>query len=338
MYKPNTFVIDLEQLLSGTPLDSAIGVLKVSVESARGLKAVKFGGGAPDAYVTMALGVKPPVGRTKPIESSANPTWKEHQFLLINSLSEALQLALYDYNSTRPDSLLGTVTHDLSTLAEEAEQEGVITPILSGGKDRGHLRYSLSYYPVLLPTKRTDGTLEPPPDCNTGIVRLTIHQAKNFDPARFSNLARISPYVKVYLGASQQIHRTPTLKNDPTPIWESPTEYLVADKHNSTVTLRVLDDRGEGRDPTIGQVTVKLMDLLAAKERQQDWFPLSDAKSGKIRVTVDWKPLGIAGALHGAAAYVPPIGIMRILIKARSTSKMSRPASMARAILTLALC
>ncbi len=315
MYKPNSFKIDLEQLLSGTPLDSAIGVLQVTVESARGLKAIKFGGGAPDPYVTMALGVKPPVGRTKVVPSSANPTWKENQFLLVNSLAEALQLCLYDYNTNRPDSQLGTVVHDLTGLADDGEQQGITSTVLSGGKDRGQLRYSLSYYPVLQPLKRKDGTFEQPPDSNTGIVRLTIHQAKDLDLARFSNPARVSPYVKVFLGPTQLVHRTPTLKSNVTPIWESHTEYLVADKSTSTVTLRVADDRGTDQDPTIGQVTVKLTDLLAAKERQQDWFPLLNAKSGKIRMTADWKPLAIAGSLHGAAEYVPPIGIIRILLK-----------------------
>jgi Ca2+-dependent lipid-binding protein len=313
MYSPNYFNIDLEQLLSGTPLDSAIGVLKVTIESARGLKAVKIGGGAPDPYVTLSLGVKPPVARTKTIESTANPSWLESQFVLVNTLTDTLTLSLYDYNTNRADNLLGTVTHELSELADDAEQVGLVGTVLHGGKDRGELRYSLSYYPVLAPVKQEDGTVVPPPDTNSGIVRLTIHQGKDLDYARFTGT--LCPYAKVYLGSNQQIHRTPTIKSDNTPIWESSTEYLVADKNNSTVTIKVLDDRDTGRDPNLGQVTVKLMDLLAAKERQQDWFPLSKTRSGKVRLTVDWKPLAIAGALGGTSAYVSPIGVMRIWFK-----------------------
>jgi len=56
-YDPNVFTINLEQLLSGTPLDSAIGILKVTIESANGLKAVKLGGGAHDPYVVMGVGL-----------------------------------------------------------------------------------------------------------------------------------------------------------------------------------------------------------------------------------------------------------------------------------------
>lgn len=39
MYDPNVFTIDLQALLSGNPLDSSIGVLKVQIWDARGVKA-----------------------------------------------------------------------------------------------------------------------------------------------------------------------------------------------------------------------------------------------------------------------------------------------------------
>lgn len=53
MYDPNFFTLNIEQMLSGEPLDSAIGVLQVTVHSARGLKGSKIGGGTPDPYVSL---------------------------------------------------------------------------------------------------------------------------------------------------------------------------------------------------------------------------------------------------------------------------------------------
>jgi len=55
MYDPNVFTLNLEQLLSGAPLDTAVGVLQVTVLSARGLKGTKIGGGTPDPYVSLRL-------------------------------------------------------------------------------------------------------------------------------------------------------------------------------------------------------------------------------------------------------------------------------------------
>ena len=66
----SVFTLNLEQLLSGTPLDSAIGVLRVTVRSARGLKATKIGGGAPDPYVSLSINHRAELAHTKRIDST----------------------------------------------------------------------------------------------------------------------------------------------------------------------------------------------------------------------------------------------------------------------------
>jgi Ca2+-dependent lipid-binding protein len=65
MYDPNVFTLNLEQLLSGTPLDAAIGVLQVTVQSARGIKASKMGGGSPDPYIGLSINNREELARTK---------------------------------------------------------------------------------------------------------------------------------------------------------------------------------------------------------------------------------------------------------------------------------
>ncbi|ORX40969.1 C2 domain-containing protein [Kockovaella imperatae] len=314
MYDPNVFTIDLQALLSGTPLDAAIGVLKVTVTDARGIKAVKFGGGAPDPYVSIGLGAKPPIAKTQTIPSSHNPSWNETKFILITTLADVLNLGLWDYNEHRPDNHLGAVTQELATLKEDAEQEGLVGKIISGGKERGELRYDLSYFPVLQPQKAADGTIEPLPDTETGIVRFTIHQAKDLDISR--EHGDLSPFVKVFLGSSQQpVHTTPILKNTSNPIWESHCEFLVPEKHKSIITLQVIDNKEWGSDPKLGRLSVKLTDLIEARERQQDWYPLQECRAGRIRLTTEWKPVAMAGSMEGAGTYVPPIGILRLWLK-----------------------
>jgi Ca2+-dependent lipid-binding protein len=314
MYDPNVFTIDLQALLSGTPLDAAIGVLKVHIIDARGLKAVKLGGGSPDPYVAVALGAKPAMTRTKTIHSSSNPSFNDTQFILINSLADVLNLNLYDYNEHRPDNLLGTVSQELATLEVDAEQEGLVGKILGGGKERGNLRYDLSYFPVLKPEKAADGTIEPVPDTQTGIVRFTIHQAKDLDITR--GHGDLNPFARIYLGGSKKpVHTTPILKHANSPIWESHCEFLVPDKQNSVVTVQITDSKDFASDPTLGKLTVKLIDLLEARERQQDWYPLQGSRAGKVRLTAEWKPVAMTGAMDGASSYVPPIGILRVWLQ-----------------------
>ena len=65
MYDPNVFSLNLEQMLSGKPLDSAVGVIRITVRSARGIKGTKIGGGTPDPYITLTLNDRAELARTE---------------------------------------------------------------------------------------------------------------------------------------------------------------------------------------------------------------------------------------------------------------------------------
>ena len=124
----------------------------------------------------------------------------------------------------------------------------------------------------------------------------------------------LNPFAKVYIGSSKShIHVTGRPKNTLSPIWESATEFLCADRSNSMITIKVIDDRDFLSDPTIGYLRVKLEDLLSAKkEAGKDWWPLSGCKTGRVRLSVEWKPLNMAGSLQSANQYTPPIGVVRL--------------------------
>ncbi|KAF5384758.1 hypothetical protein D9757_006278 [Collybiopsis confluens] len=307
MYDPNVFTLNLEQLLSGTPLDSAIGVLQITVISARGIKGTKIGGGTPDPYVAIAINNRAELAHTKYKSNTYNPTWMETKFLLVNSLSESLNLNLYDFNDHRKDTLLGTATFELAQLQEDALREGLTSHLLKDGKDRGELKYDISFYPVL---KAEEG--QEVPDTKVGIVRLTIHQAKELDHTK-SLSGDLNPLAKVYVGNSKTaIHATKCIKHTNSPIWEEPHEFLCADKNTSIITVKVIDDRDFLKDPVVGYMSVSLTDLLAARTEAKDWFPLSNCKSGKIRVSAEWKPLNMEGSLASTDQYTPPIGVVRL--------------------------
>jgi Ca2+-dependent lipid-binding protein len=161
MYDPNIFTLNLEQLLSGTPLDAAIGVLQVTVHSARSLKAVKLGGGSPDPYVGLSINERQELAHTKYKRCTYNPTWSETKFLLVNSLSDSLILTVYDYNDRRKDSVLGTCNFALEKMKDDARHEGIEAPVLKDGKEKGLLRYDVSFYPVL-PPRTVNGVEELP--------------------------------------------------------------------------------------------------------------------------------------------------------------------------------
>jgi len=65
MYDPNVFTLNLEQLLSGAPVDAAIGVIKVTLHGARSIDVNKIGGGTPDPYVTLSINSGAQLAKTK---------------------------------------------------------------------------------------------------------------------------------------------------------------------------------------------------------------------------------------------------------------------------------
>jgi Ca2+-dependent lipid-binding protein len=145
----------------------------------------------------------------------------------------------------------------------------------------------------------------------SGVVRLTVHQAKDLD-YKISSIGQLNPYAHVLL-RGEHIHKTQILKRTNNPVFESPTEFLITERSQATIGIEMFDERDLSKHPLIGHLQVKLDDLLEANKQGQDWFPFSAAGSGRIRLTAQWKPVIMAGAISGAAAYKPPIGVIRFL-------------------------
>ena len=64
MYDPAVLTVNLEQMLSGAPLDTACGVLVITVHSGRGLKGTKLGSGTPDPYVSLSIAERAELAKT----------------------------------------------------------------------------------------------------------------------------------------------------------------------------------------------------------------------------------------------------------------------------------
>ncbi len=69
-----------------------------------------------------------------------------------------------DYNDHRKDFNMGSASFDLSKLQEDATMEGLDAKVLKDGKERGEIRFDLSFYPVLKPQKIDGGKEEELPD------------------------------------------------------------------------------------------------------------------------------------------------------------------------------
>jgi Ca2+-dependent lipid-binding protein len=67
-----------------------------------------------------------------------------------------------DYNEFRKDTEIGATAFELAKLNEDATQDDLSFPILKDGKQRGELRFDVSYFPVLKPQVNESGVEELP--------------------------------------------------------------------------------------------------------------------------------------------------------------------------------
>ncbi|WFD33903.1 hypothetical protein MCUN1_000729 [Malassezia cuniculi] len=313
MYHPNQFSLNLEDMMSGTPLDSAIGVLKVVVLGAKNLENVQFTSEPPSAYVTLAVNDADAIEKTRIRKKNVSPVFRETKYLLLKDIQGILTLGVYNSNAPLPDMQLGMATFALQSLEERPDPGLIDAPVLYHGMQRGSLQYALTYFPVMKPEVAEDGVELPMPETNAGIMHFTLHQAKALEKNTIVP-GEMSPKARVRLNG-RVIKESATQRDTNEPVFEEVSEFLVMDRIGSVVTVEIIDDREEVDRMVIGTVNVRVDDLVQARSRKQDWFPIPRTSEGKVRMSVFWKPLVMAGSINGSASYRPPIGTAKFWIR-----------------------
>lgn len=313
MYSPNQFSLNLEELMSGTPLDATAGVLQVTIWSARDLKRLSFSGRAPNPYFVISVNDGKEVARTRTKELSSNPTFKETKHVLIKELQGLMVLALMDDKGSRPHTRLGVTQVDLSSLVENPSPGQMNKVIMYGDKALGSVQFSLDYFPVMKPEVGPDGLLQPLPETAAGILRLTLNQAREL----ITNAeVEGDMSIKARLLLNRKlIKETPEIKSTFSPIFEDVTEMLVVDRYGSVLTVEMVDTRKGAEKPVITSLSVKIDDLVHARDRKQDWFPFPDTENSRLRMSGQWKPVLMSGSINGSNSYRPAIGALKFWVR-----------------------
>ncbi|KAH7364213.1 C2 domain-containing protein [Rhexocercosporidium sp. MPI-PUGE-AT-0058] len=314
MYAPNVFPIEVAKMLSGSAVDQAIGVMAITLHGAQGLKNPDKFAGTPDPYTVLSFNNGAALAQTKIIKENANPKWNETKYVIVTSFNDSLTLQIFDYNEYRKDKELGIATFPLERIQEVTEYENEQLEIMANGKARGILSADVRFFPVLEGRDLPDGKKEPPPESNTGIAKITIEQAKDLDGTK-SLLGALNPYGVLLLN-NKEIHITRKLKRTNNPIWDNGSkEVLITDRKTAKLGLVIKDDRDLSADPILGTYQIKLNDMLTLMEKGQEWYNLAGAKSGRVKFTLQWKPVALSGVGAGTGGYVTPIGVMRFHFK-----------------------
>lgn len=314
MYAPNVFPIEVAKMLSGSAVDQAIGVMAITLHGAQGLKNPDKFAGTPDPYTVLSFNNGAALAQTKTIKENANPKWNETKYVIVTSFNDMLTLQVFDYNEYRKDKELGSSSFPLERVQEITEHENEHLEVMANGKARGAILADFKFFPVLQGRDLPDGKKEPPPESNTGIARFTIEQAKDLDGTK-SLIGQLSPYGVLLLNG-KEIHVTRKLKRTNNPIWDNgSTEILITDRKTAKLGLVIKDDRDLAADPILGTYQIKLDDMLKLMEKGQEWYNLAGAKTGRAKLTLQWKPVALSGVGSGTGGYVTPIGVMRFHFK-----------------------
>jgi len=163
---------------------------------------------------------------------------------------------------------------------------------------------------VLEGEKMADGSLAPPPESNTGIVKFTVEQAKELDGSK-SLVGQLSPYAVLLLNGTE-VQTSKRLKRTNNPIWLDATkELLITDRKNAKLGLLIRDERELGSDPIVGTYQLKLDDMLELQAKGQEWYNLAGVKTGRAKMSLQWRPVALKGSAAGKGGYITPIGVMR---------------------------
>lgn len=314
MYAPNVFPIEVAKMLAGTPVDQAIGVVAITIHSANGLKTGDSFSGTCDPYAVLSLNRRAPLAQTKVVKDTSNPRWNETHYVIVTSFNDSLDIQVYDFNDFRKDKEMGCASFLLENFETITEYENEKLDVIADGKNRGVVSCDLRFFPVLEPTKSAEGKLEPPPESNTGILRFTVEQAKDLDGTK-SLVGSLSPYAILSLN-NKEIHTSNKLKRTNNPIWDKGSkEVLITDRRQAKLGVIVKDDRDIAGDQTVGSYQIKLDDMLELMAKGQEWYNLSGTKTGRVKMSAQWKPVAISGVIAGTGGYITPIGVMRLHFK-----------------------
>jgi Ca2+-dependent lipid-binding protein len=311
MYAPNVFPIEVAKMLSGNPVDQAIGVLSLTFHGAQGLKNPDKFSGTPDPYATVSINNREVLGKTKTVPQNASPRWNETVNVILTSLREPLTIHVYDFNDFRKDKELGVCTFNLEQLETEPDHENQHLEVIAGGRPRGVVQCDIRFFPVLEGNKLPDGTVEPAPESSTGIAKFEVEQAKDLDGTK-SLIGALNPYAVLLLNG-KEVQISKKLKRTNNPIWtDASKELLITDRKKAKLGLVLKDDRDLATDPVIGTYQIKLDDMIELMAKGQEWYNLAGVKSGRAKMRLQWKPVSLKGTLGGSGGYVTPIGVMRI--------------------------
>ncbi|CAN3371572.1 hypothetical protein DIURU_004012 [Diutina rugosa] len=302
VYAPMSYQLNIQQLLAGNALDSAIGVLCITANYGKDIRAIASINNTMDPYLTFCFDKRKVLAKTKTIMDTSNPKWNQTFYIPVKSLADPLVVQLFDYNDFRSDKLEGIVQMDLEFLEKDPVQQNVNQTITRNTKPVGTLNFDLQYFKCEEATMGPDGAITPPPDLNTGIARINVAEARHLKLDEKEK----PPNVQALVYLDNELVDESEFVKSATPGWNMIDEKIVSSRSKAKLKVVLKDKSGK----KLGVVSKYLNEYIDASQVQQSWFSL--ASGGEVRIEVQWKPVELD--IGDPISFTPPIGAVRVSI------------------------
>ncbi|XP_035041112.1 multiple C2 and transmembrane domain-containing protein 1 isoform X3 [Hippoglossus stenolepis] len=274
------------------------GMYKLEIELKRGHNlAVRDRGGSSDPYVKIKLGNKD-VFKSKTIHKNLNPVWDEKTTVIMDSLSEALHVKVFDYDFAVQDDFMGSAYLNVESL--EQQRSIPVTLVL---KDPQYPDQDLGTLELAVTLTPKDSPIEERRDSMTmllrrswkrstkqqqsmrlsemhrksqlwrGIVSIALIEGRNLTPMDPNGLS--DPYVKFRLG--HQKYRSKCVPKTLSPQWREQFDMHLFDEIGGVLEITVWDRDTGRRDDFIGRYQLDLS-ALAKEQTHHLELPLEESR------------------------------------------------------------
>lgn len=298
MYAPNAFTVDVELIMEGMS-GAATGMVAITVLDASTTDECL-------PYVRVYPASNPASAITTTTKQSAKSfTWNETQYVLVNSLTQQLELEVHDASGNVP---VLAAQFDMREFLQDLDLGLVLARLMQGVRTLGDIRFQARWFPVAESEELEDGTVQHH-ELEAGILRLTVHSAKDLDVLKLL-LGSINPQCVVKLN-KKQVLETRALRNNTEPGWEETVEVLVTQRTHGWLSFKIHDAGSMDDDNVVGAYSGALDDLLFAVSSGRDVVEL--LPKGLLRLTAKWKPLVLGD--DSDAVVTPPVGALRVEVR-----------------------
>ncbi|XP_034724938.1 extended synaptotagmin-1 isoform X1 [Etheostoma cragini] len=124
-----------------------------------------------------------------------------------------------------------------------------------------------------------------------GLLRIHLLAGQNLVPK--DNLmggmvkGKSDPYVKINIGG--ETFTSQVIKSNLNPTWNEMYEVILTQLPGQDLHMEVFDKDMDVKDDFMGRLKISLKDIIDSQYTDQ-WYTLSDVKSGRIHLIVEWVP------------------------------------------------